>query len=185
MTMAGFKGGSLGFSQRVGLGLTIAIASLFLTIPSAEAAERVVLKYNTLQGSVSVADLKALAERGEVSLPLRAYLMLARKNPEDLRRILNQEVSANPALLDRALNSFVGNFFLQRLGEVVQTPNAEENEQALRSALVTSAETDNRIVVMEILQNYPTEELHVNADRAIEIFQMLKGTLGRFSNLSL
>jgi hypothetical protein len=166
--------------------LALAIALLLgLTPYPAQAAERVVLKYGILQAPVSVAELTRLAETGEVSFALAAYLRLANRNPEELRRALNQEVLVQGRLLEGLLDSFAGKFLLERAGEIVGTPSGDENSQALRSAMVVSALPDGRVTLLEILQNYPTQDLHVNGDRLVEITQTLRNAISKLPSFPL
>jgi Alpha/beta hydrolase of unknown function (DUF1400) len=154
-----------------------------LLAPAARGAERVVLQYSLLQKSVSVAELTDLAETGEVSSSLDVYLRMANQNPEEVRRALNQEVPADGKLLDRLLNSFPGEFLLDHMGEIIHTPNHDANRQALRSAIVNSALPDNRVTLIEILQNYPAQDLYVNGDRLAEIALALSGAIEKLPSL--
>ncbi|MDY6781744.1 MAG: alpha/beta hydrolase [Cyanobacteriota bacterium] len=164
--------------------LAIALSIGIAPFP-ARAAERVVLKYGLLQAPVSVADLTRLAETGEVSLALAAYLRLANRNPEELRRVLNQGVPVKGRLLESLLDSVAGQFLLDRAGEIVGSPDNAENHQALRSAIVNSALPDDRVTPLEILQNYPERDLHVNGDRLVEIAQSLRNAANNLPNLPL
>jgi hypothetical protein len=152
----------------LGLGLSIATGAL-LWATRAPAADRIVLQYGFLSGSVAVEDLTTLAETGETSLELKAYLLLANQDPESLRKILTQEVGVNGNLLDGLLKTSPGEMMLDQVSEVLHTPSNNANRQALRSAIVTSALPDGKLTLLEVLQNYPTEELHVNGDRLGEL----------------
>ncbi len=157
----------------------IAVLIAFGASPHANAAESVVLKYRFLRETVSVAELSTLAETGELSPSLRAYLKLAKREPEELRRALTQEVEVDPILLYRVLNTPVGEAMLDRVSEVVHTPTNRANRQSLRSALVSSALPDNQITLIETLENYPTPEVHVDGNRLVEVAQNLRRVVDR------
>ncbi|HBB34104.1 MAG TPA: alpha/beta hydrolase [Cyanobacteria bacterium UBA8803] len=164
-------------SRRSLLGL-IAFMSVCLFSSAANAAESVVLKYRFLRETISVSELSTFAQTGELSSSLQAYLKLAGKDPEELRSILTQEIAVNPILLSRVLNSVVGEAMLDRASQVVHTPSDRANRESLRSALVTSALGDEKITLIETLENYPTPEVHVEGDRLVEIVQYMTRVIG-------
>jgi hypothetical protein len=129
------------------------------------AAENVLLKYRGFSRAVPVADLAALAETGEPSQSLAALLNMAGKEPAELRSLLTNPLTADPVVLDKSLNSLPGEWMLDQLGESIHTSTNEANRQALRSALVLSASNGGQLTLLEVLQNYPTEEVVLEGDR--------------------
>lgn len=161
----------------------VGFLGVWLMATSAIAAERVVWRYRILQGSLSVDDLTTLAETGEVSPELRAYFRLARRNPQEIRRLLTEEATVNPRLLDRILNSPIGNVAIDGVSEAVHTPSRQADRQAMRSALILSASDDSRISLIEVIQNYPTEEVHVDGDRLADAYRQIQGLQNRLGDL--
>jgi hypothetical protein len=151
----------------------IASIAVLLYSNSAIAAERVVLKYNIFRTSISVDELANFAETGQVSPTLNYYLNQSRQEPETVRRILSQEINANPVVLDRVLNNRIGEFLLDRISQSVSTPSSQASRQALRSAIVLSANKGNRVSLIEILQNYPTSEVVVDGERLAQTYNQL------------
>ncbi len=149
--------------QKIGVALGLAFSAVAVgTAAPAIAAESVVLKYYAFQRSVAVEDLTLLAETGEVASGLRPYIRLSGYPANDMRDMLTQEVSVSPVLLSRALNNPAGNVVLDRASKAVHTRSRRGDRQALRGALVLSASDDEQITPMEIIQNYPTEEMYVD-----------------------
>lgn len=140
---------------------------------AAIAAEDVVFHYRVFERQISVADLETLAETGEPSRPLRYYLRRTNQSPETLQTQLTQTVEVNPRLLDRGLNSPLGGLLLDQLGTVLHTPSRTADRQALRAALVLSASDDSQVSTLELMQNYPTSELHVDGDRLETVYLQL------------
>lgn len=171
-------------SQYYIIGL-VTLLGVFYGIPRVDAADTVVLKYRFLRETVSVSELTTFAETGELSSSLRTYLRMAGKQPEELRRTLTQEVQVNPNLLYRVLNSPPGELVLERVSQVIHTPSDRANQQSLRGALVSSALPDEKITLIETLQNYPTPEVHVEGDRLVEVVQSINQLLGRLPNIEL
>lgn len=168
-------------------GLTILLFSSSMMLPwgvhQAIAAEQVVLKYRIFRESISVEELSAFAETGELSKSLRINLALARQDPKAVRRYLTEPVKVNLLLLDRLLNSPVGNLVLDQVSEVVHTPSGKADRQALRSALVISASRDSNISLIEVIQNYPTQAVQVEGDRLESAYRQLRRLGGRLQDL--
>ena len=161
----------------------MATASILLFNTSAIAADQVVLKYRIFRESISVEELSTFAETGELSKSLRINLALARQDPKAVRRYLTQPVKVNVVLLDRLLNSPVGNLILDEVTEVVHTPSGKADRQALRSALVISASRDSNISLIEIIQNYPTQVVQVEGDRLESAYRQLRRLGGGLQDL--
>jgi len=152
-------------------------------IAPVQAAEKVILKYNVLQESISVAQLSTLSKTGEASPELHSYLDLVNKKPEELRQILNQSITITPTVLSSVLDSFAGKYLLNKLSEVIHSPSEKDSKEALRNALITSVNTNDDIRLIEVLENYPNPELQVEGDRLMELYQQVKAIAGNFSNL--
>jgi hypothetical protein len=173
----------LPLSLRCILAASIICASVFYGGTRADAADTVVLKYLFLREKVSVPELSTFAQTGELSPKLRVYLKMAGREPDQLRRALTQEVKVNPNLLSQVLNSPIGEGVLDRASEVVHTPSNRANRESLRGALVSSAVPDGKITLIKTLENYPTQEVHVEGDRLVEFAQTISRIFGRLPGL--
>lgn len=147
------------------------------------AAERIVLKYRIFRESLSVSELSTFAENGELSRPLQINLALARQDPKAIRRYLTQPVRVSPIILDRVLNSPVGNIILDQLSQVIHTPSRQADRQALRGALVVSASGDNAVTLIDVMRNYSTARLEVEGDRLESTYRQLLRLRGRWQDL--
>jgi Alpha/beta hydrolase of unknown function (DUF1400) len=152
------------------LGIVTGITS-FST--AAFAAKQVVLKYRIFRESVSVSELTTFAETGQTSSNLQTYLRMSGQKPEAVRQSLTRQVRINPILLDRVLNSPIGNTLLDPLAQAIQTPANVENRKALRAALVLSASGDGKFSLLEVVQNYPTQEVLLDGDRIEDAYRRL------------
>ncbi|KAM3095888.1 alpha/beta hydrolase [Phormidesmis sp. 146-12] len=149
---------------------------------SALAAEQVILKYGVLRESISVSELTAFADKGDVSPALQAHLRLSKQDPVVVRRSLTQTVTLNPTLLDRILNSPIGNRLLDPLSQAIRTPKGGADRQALRSALILSATGDSKLSILEVLQKYPTQEVMLDGDRLVDAYKRLSELADRLQN---
>lgn len=158
-------------------------SGLLFELPVASAADQVVLKYRIFRESISVDELSTFAETGKLSKSLQLNLALARQDPKAIRQYLTQPVKVNVILLDRVLNSPVGNVITDQVSQVVHTPSRGADRQALRSALVLSARDDNNITLIETIQNYPTSQVQVEGDRLESAYRQLRRLEGRLQDL--
>lgn len=157
--------------RALALTATLAIAT---SSGSALAAEQVVLKYRIFRQSISVEELSTFAETGELSTSLRVNLALARQDPKVIRRYLTESVAVNPVVLDRVLNSPVGNLILDEISQAIHTPSRRADRQALRAALVLSAARDRNISLIEVIENYPASAVEVDGDRLERAYLQLR-----------
>lgn len=174
----------LPLSRRFIFGL-VALVGIFVGSTPANAAQSVVLKYSILRQTISVPELTTFAQTGELSPSLKAYLKLAGREPEQLRRALTQEVPVNGTVLYGVLTSPVGKVMLDQVSEVVHTPDNQANRESLRGALVSAALPDGKITLIETLENYPTPEVHVEGERLVEVVGKITRVLGRLPNIGL
>lgn len=167
---------------------TIAIAPLAMAtavlgpVGPARAAERLVLRYGPFSGAIAIADLEALADRGELSPALEGYLTLGKQSPETIRTILNQSVPVNATWLDRQLDSPWGAALLQEVEAGIQAPKGTDSRQALRAALSAAVQDDDRITLLEVLQQYPTTDVNVRVDRLMGVYERVSTIRERFES---
>lgn len=146
---------------------TIAI-TLSLSQP-VYSAERIYFTYGPLGRSFSIAELREFAETGKPSRQIRWYLNRADIDPEQFRQILTREVSVELRTVDRVTYSLPGEFVLFEIGQVVHTRSRRDNIQALRSTLILSVSNDDRISLLEFLENYPTQGVYVDGVKLVRV----------------
>lgn len=143
--------------------LLLGTAAIVLTSSQpTHAAEQLYFTYGPLGRSLSIEELRDFAETGEPSRQLRWYLNVANLEPEKFRAVLTKEVPLGLEFIDRLTYSLPGEFALFQLGQVVHTQSRQANIQALRSSLILSVSEDNRLTLLEFLENYPTEGIYVD-----------------------
>jgi len=77
-------------------------------------------------------------------------------------------------ILDRVLNSPIGNVILDELSQVIHPPSRTADRQALRAALVLSASEDGEVTLLEIIENYPTINVEVDGERLENAYHQLR-----------
>lgn len=160
----------------------LAVAGItFAFAPTAKAADQVVLKYGILERSIAVSDLENFAETGELTRPLQRYIRISGESPDRIRETLTREFSASPRLLDRLLNNPIGEAALDQFSQAIYPPSGSADPAALRSALVLSASDDDQISILEVVRNYPTPEVYVDAERVVEAYSRIRDLRDRFA----
>jgi hypothetical protein len=149
------------------------------------AAETIILKYGFLRESISVNDLSTFAKTGEMSSSLKNYLDLANQNPNTTRKILTEKITVNGVFLSKILNNSIGERMLDLVSNYIRTPSGKASRESLRGSLVTSALSDNNIQLIEVLENYPTSEVHVEGDRLAETYFMMKEVIDKIPLINI
>jgi hypothetical protein len=135
-----------------------------------------VVQFGPFGRSIAIKDLTHFAETGELSRGWRFFLNVAGVDSEDIRTALTQEVSVSLRFLDKTLNNLLGEFLLYQVGQVLHPPSNIAKIQALRAASILSVTNDNRLSLLEVLQRYPTPQVHLNGLRLAR----LGGNVARF-----
>lgn len=141
------------------------IAGILLNSTNARASQEIVLKYGVMTQSVAVADLETFVETGKMSPSLRFLIGVSKQEPENVRQALTKELGVSPTLLSDIFNSLPGEYGLFQAGQIIH-PKFKPNRAlipGLRGALIISASGDNKISMLELFQNYPTQQMYVDA----------------------
>jgi hypothetical protein len=170
--------GQFGLSALMGLGVV-------LSPQPSHAAERLVLHYDIFRGAVSIPELATFAETGELSPKLNNYLDRADQDPDSFQKALNRKVEIDPIFLYRALRTTPGKAILDEASEAIYTPSRRADRQALRGAIVSSALLDGEITAIELLQKYPTDEVHVEVDRLLATYEKVDQFMSRLPSFLL
>ena len=141
------------------------------------AADTVIVKYGMLRESVSIEELADFCATGKTSSALDYYLRVSKQNPEQIRNVLSKPMSVDGVMLSDVLNHPFGGLVLNTFSQVITTPSERASKQSLRGALVTSALDNNDISIIEVLQNYPTSEVHLKGDRLLKFYQQIEPIL--------
>jgi hypothetical protein len=171
---------SQGIAKAIGISaaLLLGAGACLGTAKPVTAAEQFVLTYGPFARSISISELTALAETGTASPSLQAYLRLAKISPETMQAVLTRDLGVSPRFLDKALNSLPGEFALFYLGKLIHTPERVANIQALRSAFVLSAVPDNRLSLLEFLENYPTQAVYLDGVQLAKVARQVSRVIG-------
>lgn len=137
------------------------------------AAERLVVHYRIFSQSVAISELRTLADTGQASRAIQFYLTLGNRQPEELRQILTRPIAVNSNDLYQILSSPLGSIALDEVSQVIHTPNNQANRESLNAALVGASLPDGQIRLIDVLEKYPTNEVHLNGERLIEAIEKI------------
>ncbi|MEM9245135.1 MAG: alpha/beta hydrolase [Cyanobacteria bacterium P01_F01_bin.153] len=165
------------------LGLGAGAVATALMPTAGRCAEEVRLHYSIFSVTVDVEDLETLAETGEARPLLETYLNLGGQSPASARQLLNRPVEINANLLNTALAGPWGDALLGRFSHAISPSQDPSNYRhqglrgddrqwaiaALREAAKTSVKDDNQLTLLEFIQNYPADTMHVRVERIQEI----------------
>ena len=163
--------------------MTFFASSALLFQGRAIAAEKVIFKYSGATQSVSLEELQTFADTGEISPALDFLLDFSKQNPFIIRWILTQQFPANTKLIYDLLNTAPGEYALSQTGNVVSAKSERANVKALRGALVASASDDNLISLIELLEEYPTEEVYVDGKILSQVQRDLAGFINETNKI--
>jgi hypothetical protein len=162
--------------RQTAIALMSAGVAISLTPSQASSSEKIIFTYGGLTQSIPLEELQDFADTGKVSPALDTLLSYGEQNPFFMRWILRQEFPANNKLISDLLNSTPGEYVLSQTGNVVSSKAERANVTALRGALVASAEDNNSVSLIELLENYPTQDVYVNG----KILAKLRENLNQF-----
>ena len=98
---------------------------------------------------------------------------MADQDPDDFRQRLTQSVELDPKHLDRALNGTLGGLFLDETSAYIHTPTKKADREALRSAMVLSADEDGQVNLLEMLENYPTQTVEIEGKKLAQTYRQV------------
>ncbi|MBF2065474.1 MAG: alpha/beta hydrolase [Calothrix sp. C42_A2020_038] len=156
----------------VSLGIS---AGVLLFSTSANAAEQVILKYGSFQGTVSVNELDQFVKTGKTTPVLNGYLQASQQNPDVARKALTAGIKADPVFLDSLLSSWAGPVLVNQIGSVVRPPGQELDKQTLRTALSKSIKQSGEVTLLGAIRNYPSATVELEGDRLISVYERLSG----------
>lgn len=163
-------------SSRFGLRLILALGILlFVLVSRASAAETVLLQNFDARLSIPISELQEFAKTGTLSAPLQIFLTEADQDPAVLREVLNSPIRLGQTpLLPRE-------FALIQINRAIGDPLGREDQlKILSQALQKSARSDQKITLLELVENYPNRSVRISLDQVIPIYKDVSQLLDRF-----
>ncbi len=152
----------------------------FINNGNANASEYITLQYGIFGETVPISELNELSSTGKASGALKDILDIAHEDQTEAQKILNEEVEIAVSTLYKLLKTKPGEFVLSELAKVFPIDGYVAGVPALRAAFVNSAAPDNKVSLLEVFQNYPTQTMYVNA---VQLSKDIKTFNGLFSEI--
>ena len=150
--------------------LSLGSALPFALGTSVLAADNVTLSYGLLELSVSVSSLEAYAYENQVNDELDFYLgFLSEEERDDFREILTTPLDVSSVTLSQVLYAPLGELWLGRLGDVIQTEARQNGARGLRGALILSAADEEGLTLLNVIRRFPTPTLRINSVRILDV----------------
>lgn len=121
-------------------------------------AERVTFIFGGIQRTVELGELVTMTERKELSGFVADLVKLASVKEENLLDLLGSDFEFDFRNLVPLLYTEVGEKILRDLGQFIfPSRSRKSGAVALRSAIVLSCYEDDRLGLLELIENYPTD----------------------------
>lgn len=148
------------------LGLVAACSGL-----PAFAAETIAIEYGTLEAAVAVDDVEDFVATGELTGDLAVYgRFLLPEQRNRLRGALRQKIELNATLISQLVYSPVGDVVLGRLDRLINAGDVTGGAE-LKAAVVQAAAAPEGLTLLTVLKQFPTSEVRVNAELALELLE--------------
>lgn len=145
-----------------GLNLFLGVSASTFMCKSASAAESVVLVYNETLIQTSITTIQAFASRNKLDQDLQQFFRKIPQNPNSVRNFLTTRIPLSSALIERNFETSTGQFLLIQLDKLLGITFRQENLEPLRTALVAAYGDDNRLSILELIEEYPESEIRVD-----------------------
>jgi predicted dienelactone hydrolase len=164
---------------------TIAVTNFLGANTSAQAAEKLVVRYGALEESASLPDLKKAAETGKLPASLGTYTKrLTEQQRNFLVRGLKIRVPVNVVTLNRLLNTQLGNTILNDISKALVRED-KAGVQALRGGLILGANSSQGLSVLSFIAAYPSQNLEINVPQALTVARSLNMAFWRTQQFML
>ena len=148
-------------------------AAIVLTAPSTvSSAERIEFFIGPYEPVIWVDDLAALAKDGTVTDRFDFFARhLNEQQLQELQGFLNWSLDLDVITLSQFTYWQVGERFLDRMGQVLQTDNFLNGSRALRAALIFAASDGDGVTPLEVMQEYPLDTIQLDWPLMRQIIQ--------------
>ena len=138
--------------------------SLFSVGTPSLAATDVALVSGGFRRSIPVKEFEHLADTGEAIGLLGNLLEFSKQDPEEISKLLNQELSIPLILTSRLINTRIGEAIIRRVARIIYpiyTPQADVSVPAIRAGIINGLSETDGLTVVGFLKAYPNQVMAV------------------------
>ena len=139
--------------------------SLFSVGTPSLAATDVALVSGGFRRSIPVKEFEHLADTGEAIGLLGNLLEFSKQDPEEISKLLNQELSIPLILTSRLINTRIGEAIIRRVARIIYpiyAPQAEVSVPAIRAGIINGLHQTDGLTAVGFLKAYPNQVMAVN-----------------------
>ncbi|WP_181314405.1 alpha/beta hydrolase [Phormidesmis priestleyi] len=160
--------------------LLLAVGASVAFSTSASAIETVTLVFNESRVSVPFSDFQNFVKTGETQRTnLQEFFAKIPNTSQATRTVLTREIAITRPFSERNFNNPIADFVLLQLNNVLTSSTVPDNLEPLRTALVASHKDDQRISMLEVIGNYPVNEVVVQLPRVERAYNRVSAFIER------
>ena len=150
--------------------------SLFTVGSPSLAATDVALVSGGFRRSIPVKEFEHLANTGEAIGLLGNLLDISKQNPEEISKLLNQQLSVPLVLTSRLINTRIGEAIIRRVARIIYpiyTPQAEVSVPAIRAGIINGLQQPDGLTAVGFLKAYPNQVMAVNLPALFAVIEKI------------
>ena len=150
--------------------------SLFSVGTPSLAATDVALVSGGFRRSIPVKEFEHLADTGEAIGLLGDLLEFSKQDPEEISKLLNQELSIPLILTSRLINTRIGEAIIRRVARIIYpiyTPQVEVSVPAIRAGIVNGLDQSDGLTAVGFLKAYPNQVMAVNLPALFAVLSLI------------
>jgi hypothetical protein len=151
--------------------------SLFTVGSPSLAATDVALVSGGFRRSIPVKEFEHLANTGEAIGLLGNLLDISKQNPEEMSKLLNQQLSVPLVLTSRLINTRIGEAIIRRVARIIYpiyTPQAEVSVPAIRAGIINGLQQPDGLTAVGFLKAYPNQVMAVNLPALFAVIEKIE-----------
>ena len=151
--------------------------SLFTVGSPSLAATDVALVSGGFRRSIPVKEFEHLANTGEAIGLLGNLLDISKQNPEEVSKLLNQQLSVPLVLTSRLINTRIGEAIIRRVARIIYpiyTPQAEVSVPAIRAGIINGLQQPDGLTAVGFLKAYPNQVMAVNLPALFTVIEKIE-----------
>ncbi len=168
---------------RIGQALLLGTgASLLFSNANAQAVETIQLRYfgssSTVPAEITLSldELKQFVQTGELRQQVREYFDINRQDVGPLQQVMTKQIQLPSNVGQNLTDTSVGRFVVSQLEKTIQGQNVAPN---LQTAIRASTKDDRNISLLELLENYPTDQVTLNITGLVQTYNDVSAFVDR------
>lgn len=153
-------------------------ASLFCLTTSAEAIDQVRLQFRDRDTTVSIGELRSFVRGSTAPQQLLDFFQATGQRANAVRTLLGDQITLGTRA-ERFLETSTGQFVILQLDRLIAGSDHRTQLESLRTALRETITNDNRLSILELLENYPESTVTVDLNGLDPIYNRISGFVNR------